>query len=126
MNRDLLGLVNDFRTANGLSVLCLSNKLISSAQRHSEDMYNNNFFSHDGSDGSTPWTRMDATGFTRGDAENVAMGYSTVKAVFNAWLASSGHRANILRSGDGYMGAYKAGGYWTQDFGTSWKEECNN
>ena len=50
--------------------------------------------------------------------ENIAMGYRTPQEVVNAWMNSSGHRANILnasykRIGVGYV---SQGNYWTQMF----------
>ena len=54
----------------------------------------------------------------RAAGENIAMGYATPEAVVNAWMNSSGHRANILNSsytriGVGYV---ESGNYWTQHF----------
>lgn len=53
--------------------------------------------------------------------ENVATGYSSPEAVMNAWMASPGHKANILRSSFTKIGvgAYRdANGryWWTQVF----------
>ena len=50
--------------------------------------------------------------------ENIAYGQRTPQAVVNAWMNSSGHRANILNAsytqiGVGYVAA---GNYWTQMF----------
>ena len=56
---------------------------------------------------------------TRG--ENIAMGQQSADKVMAAWMSSSGHRANILRSSFGSIGvcAYKVGNtmYWVQEFG---------
>lgn len=60
--------------------------------------------------------------------ENIAAGYPTPDAVVAGWLASPGHRANILNcnytdSGIGYTsrtpdgGQLRYGVYWTQNFG---------
>jgi uncharacterized protein YkwD len=52
--------------------------------------------------------------------ENIAYGQKTPEAVMNAWMNSSGHRANILKNGFGKVGigVYKVNGvlYWTQLF----------
>ena len=50
--------------------------------------------------------------------ENIAYGQRTPQAVVNAWMNSSGHRANILSAsytqiGVGYVAS---GNYWTQMF----------
>ena len=51
-------------------------------------------------------------------AENIAKGQRTPQAVLNAWMNSSGHRANILNAsytkiGVGYV---QSGNLWTQMF----------
>jgi len=57
-------------------------------------------------------------------AENSAAGYNSPDAVMNGWMNSSGHRSNILSTGNWEigMGYYSSGGtdythYWNQDFG---------
>ncbi|KAG2526028.1 hypothetical protein BBO99_00004324 [Phytophthora kernoviae] len=123
----LLAAVNKERAAVGVASLCMSNKLHSSAQGHSNDMATNNFMSHTGSNGSTMSQRITATGFKwTAVAENVAAGQKDVTAVMKSWMNSSGHKKNILSPtykmfGCGYAynsrSTYKH--YWTQDFGTS-------
>ncbi|WP_426754436.1 CAP domain-containing protein [Myxococcus sp. Y35] len=95
------------------------------ARKHSKDMGINNFMSHTGSDGSTPWQRMTWAGYSyRNAAENVAAGYSTALAVVNGWMASTGHCNNIMNPvlvhiGIGYYNAPSSSyrHYWTQAFG---------
>ena len=102
--------------------LTLSSQLTAAAQAHSTDMATRNFFSHTGSDGSSPWVRITRTGYRYSYAgENIAAGYSTVTAVMQGWLASAGHCANILNRNFTQLGVgYAQGGsyrhYWTQDF----------
>ena len=81
-----------------------------------------NYFSHTSLDGRSPWDRIEAQGYTAGSGENIAAGQSTPAAVMDAWMKSTGHRANILNCssraigvGIGRGGSY--GTYWTQDFG---------
>jgi uncharacterized protein YkwD len=54
-------------------------------------------------------------------AENIAQGQATPAAVMADWMASAGHRANILDCDLTTLGvgvAYGPGGpWWTQDFG---------
>ncbi|CAG8754041.1 18188_t:CDS:2, partial [Dentiscutata erythropus] len=50
--------------------------------------------------------------------ENVAEGYSDEKSVMAGWMASPGHRDNILNPGFKDAGFAQAGTYWTQDFGS--------
>ena len=122
---ELINLVNQERNKNGLSSLTNVDSLNSAARRHSQDMAENNFMSHTGSDGSSPWDRMrDAGYYLTTGAENVAAGYSTPAAVFSGWMNSSGHRANILNPslcdigvGYAYSSQSDYGHYWTLDFG---------
>jgi len=130
----VLTLVNQHRAAGAVcggvtkppaAALTLDTKLQCAARRHSKDMGTNNFMSHTGSNGSTPWQRITDAGYTyRRAAENVAAGYSTPAAVVAGWMASSGHCTNIMNPqlvhlGVGYFYApastYRH--YWTQDFG---------
>lgn len=102
--------------------LTLDSRLTTAAQGHSTDMATRNFFSHTGSNGSTPWARITATGYRYSYAgENIAAGYATVDAVMRGWLASPGHCANIMNRNFTQLGVgYATGGsyrhYWTQDF----------
>jgi uncharacterized protein YkwD len=116
---------NVYRSRAGCPALRLDTQLNSAAQRHSDDMARNNFFSHTGSDGSSPWDRIHDAGYDfTGAAENAAAGQRTPQEVVAAWYNSEGHRANMLNCsyqdiGVGY--AYNAnaryGHYWTEVFG---------
>ena len=98
-------------------------KLRCAARKHSKDMKVNNFFSHTGSNGSTPWARIKAAGYVYTNAaENIAAGQATAAAVVTAWMNSTGHCNNIMNGvlrevGVGYYPGGTYGHYWTQDFG---------
>jgi uncharacterized protein YkwD len=120
-------LVNAFRAQNGKKALTVDSKLNTAAEKHSDDMAFNDFFSHTGSDGSRVGARVSAAGYDwRSVGENIAAGQSTPQKVFDAWKASSGHRANMLGSwedmGVGYeylssdTGKVNYHHYWTLDF----------
>lgn len=67
------------------------------ARSHSQDMGNNNFFSHTGSDGLRVGARADAAGYDWVRVgENIAVGYSSVDSVVSAWLASPSHCSTIM------------------------------
>ncbi len=67
------------------------------AQRHSADMADNLFFSHSGSDGSSPGTRVSDSGYTyRQVAENIAAGQPSIHEVQAGWLGSPGHCSAIM------------------------------
>lgn len=71
--------------------------LVSAATKHSQDMASHNFFSHTGSDNSSPAQRVTDVGYGWNVvAENIAAGYRTVREVMDGWMASDGHCANIM------------------------------
>jgi len=79
------------------TALTWNTKLQDAAQAHSLDMSQNNFFSHDGSDGSTVSQRADTQQYDwRSLGENIAAGQQTTELVVQAWLDSPGHCANLM------------------------------
>lgn len=116
---EVVRLVNEIRTQNGLNPLKENWELSRVARYKSQDMKDNNYFSHTSPVYGSPFQMMKSFGISyRSAAENIAKGQSTPQAVVNAWMNSSGHRANILSSsyteiGVGYV---KSGNYWTQMF----------
>ncbi|MEV7751324.1 MULTISPECIES: CAP domain-containing protein [Streptomyces] len=118
----IVQLVNAERAKAGCQPLTLNAKLTKAAQEHSADMAAHQNMSHTGSDGSDPGTRITQAGYTwSAYGENVAYGYSTAAEVMAGWMASPGHRANILNCGYQEIGVGLAqpDSYWTQDFGTA-------
>lgn len=121
----LLAMVNTERSRNGLAPLTLCAPLTAAAQAHSDDQARIQTMTHVGSDGSTHGTRATSAGYDwTWSGENVARGDAQfdVEDIFNAWLQSSDHRANILHPAFVHMGAARATGadgdiYWTQTFG---------
>ena len=104
-----------------------SGNLAMASYLHSEDMALNNFFSHTGSDGSSPGQRFSRQGYPwRMYGENIAVGYPTVSSVIQGWLGSEGHCRNLMdpdftEIGAGYaigaFGGNPAARYWTFDLG---------
>jgi hypothetical protein len=116
-----LGLTNGARQAAGLTPLACDEALSRAARLHSQDMCDQGYFSHASLDGRSFVDRIVAQGATyRTAGENIARGQRTPDEVHDAWMDSSGHRANILGAGYGRIGiGYVACGgrhYWTQDF----------
>ncbi|MER5228243.1 CAP domain-containing protein [Streptomyces flaveus] len=117
----VVALVNSERAKVGCSPVTLNAKLSQAAQAHSADMASHNTMSHTGSDGSDPGQRITRAGYLWSTyGENVAYGYSTPEQVMAGWMASAGHKRNILDCGfkEIGVGAAQPGNYWTQDFGT--------
>ncbi|MEW2145141.1 CAP domain-containing protein [Micromonospora vinacea] len=118
--REVVDLVNAERAKAGCKALSIDTKLMTAAQRHSQDQADHKNMSHTGSDGSNAGTRLDRVGYTwRTYGENVAWNQQTPAAVMDAWMNSSGHRANILNCAFTEIGvgiANSNGPYWTQVF----------
>lgn len=117
--QQVAALVNEQRAANGLAPLTLSEELSIVARAKSQDMHDNNYFSHTSPTYGSPFDMLKSFGISyRAAGENIAMGYSTPEAVVNAWMNSAGHRANILNASYTQIGVgYVAdGSYWTQEF----------
>lgn len=116
---EVIRLVNVQRSQNGLSPLTANWELSRVARYKSQDMADNRYFSHTSPTYGTPFQMMKSFGLRfRTAGENIAYGQRTPQAVVNAWMNSSGHRANILNASYTQIGVgYVAGGnYWTQMF----------
>lgn len=116
---EVIRLVNEIRVQNGLKALTKNWELCRVARYKSQDMVDKRYFSHTSPTYGTPFEMMKSFGITyRTAGENIAYGQRTPREVVNAWMNSSGHRANILNSsytqiGVGYVAK---GNYWTQMF----------
>lgn len=121
--REVLRLVNVERANVGAPPVAWDDPLTTAAYLHSVDMDQRGFFSHTNPSGQGPGERFAALGITglRAWAENIAYGQSSPAEVMNAWMNSSGHRANLLNATYRLLGigVHSAGGtvWWTQDFG---------
>jgi uncharacterized protein YkwD len=115
----VLALVNTQRAAAGCRALTADGRLNAAAQGHATDMAVHHYVSHTSQDGRTPWARMRAAGYPGAAmAENIAQGQTTPAEVMADWMASDGHRANILDCGYAALGVGwdARGNYWVQDF----------
>ena len=117
--QQVIDLVNEQRTKNGLNKLTANWELSRVARYKSQDMHDNKYFSHTSPIYGSPFDMMKSFGISyRTAGENIAQGYRTPETVVNGWMNSSGHRANILNAsytqiGVGYI---SDGNYWTQMF----------
>ena len=120
---EVVTLTNDQRVAHGCPALRDDPRLRAAAIAHSVDMRVRDYFAHNTPDGVTPWTRIEAQGYSDPSAENIAMGQQTPQSVVDAWMNSPGHRANILNCSSKAIGVGVQfgpnGPWWTQDFGYS-------
>lgn len=117
--QEVIRLVNEIRVQNGLKTLTYNWELSRVARYKSQDMKDNRYFSHTSPVYGSPFQMMKNFGITyRSAGENIARGQTSPQAVVNAWMNSSGHRANILNASFTQIGVgYVAdGNYWTQMF----------
>jgi len=74
------------------------------ARLKSQDMEDNNYFSHTSPTYGSPFDMLKSFGVSYKSAgENIA-GHSTAENAFNAWMKSPGHKANILNANYNYTG----------------------
>ena len=116
-------LMNNARSAASRGPLVVNSRLTAAAQAHADDMSINDYFSHTSMDGRSMGDRIRATGYSYcWAAENIAAGQSSQTAVFNDWMASSGHKANMLSAkakefGLGHATGGSYGDYWVLNLG---------
>lgn len=125
--KSLMKLINDYRASHGLSPYKTCKTLMNAAQDYAVVLASNNWHDHTGPDGSIPFDRVMAAGYTPTHlsiwrtTENLAYGYPSVKAAFEGWKNSPGHNAAMLdrdlkHAGLGYA-RWTAGGH---KYDTKW------
>lgn len=123
----VLELTNQERSKAGLQPLVLEDHLSASAQWKAQDMADRNYFDHADGSGRDFVDRAEQYGYADWTylGENIAAGQRNPEEVVQEWMASPGHRKNILKPqfheiGIGYAteahSSYKR--YWVQEFGT--------
>ncbi len=110
VENQILQLTNNERKNNGVNPLVYDSSLAAIARAHSQDMLNNNYFSHINLNGDDPSERASKAGYNIhksyqvGVAENIGMteGYvsssNIAQEFIEMWMNSPGHRSNILNS----------------------------
>lgn len=96
--------INAFRTANGLSPVKFSSRLVRAAASHSEEQADKGYFSHHSPDPTRtdPWTRAELYGYNWAEVcENIYRTNHTgdgeiVRDTMEGWKSSDLHRANLL------------------------------
>ncbi|MBC7158407.1 MAG: CAP domain-containing protein [Rhodobacteraceae bacterium] len=95
--------------STGLAPLAADPVLARVAAGHACDMARGDYFAHRDRAGRSPGDRVRAAGIEHcATAENIAVGQPDAAAVQADWMASSGHRANILRHGARRVGVAAA------------------
>lgn len=105
--------INAIRARVGLPALTRNAKLDAAARAHANDMVENNFFAHKGSDGSSSSKRVTRAGYrwcTVG--ENISVGYASSTSSIESWRTSPGHYRNIVSRKAKEYGLANVGKYW--------------
>ena len=119
VEEQVVNLVNKERAKEGLAPLTIDWELARVAKYKSQDMHDKKYFSHTSPTYGSPFDMMKKFDISYKSAgENIAQGQKSATQVMDAWMNSSGHRANIMNAqfthiGVGYV---KDGNYWTQMF----------
>lgn len=129
VDAQVLALINQARTSQGLNPLAAQDQLTAAALAHSMDMACNNLVSHVGSDGSLWYNRVAAQGYANYNSsrENIYVGHpefgGTAQGAFDWWWNSKIHHDNMLNPDVSQIGiAYvydpksDYGGYYTTVF----------
>lgn len=96
--QQMVNLVNQERTNQGLKALAVDTRLVKVARMKSMDMIKNNYFGHQSPVYGSPFDLLKSQGITyRTAGENLA-GNSSVTSAHTGLMKSSGHRANILNA----------------------------
>ncbi|MEM8655629.1 MAG: CAP domain-containing protein [Pseudomonadota bacterium] len=111
---DTLAAVNAERATQGRAPLVYDTKLEAAARVHAQDMVAAGLFSHTGSDGSDIGLRLERVGYRYCfGAENIAAGQRSLTEVMASWMASRGHRRNILHRRAEAVGVARGpGNHW--------------
>lgn len=106
--------LTQLRSAAGVAQpLRHSGVLEDAAAAHAQALASSGRFSHDGADGSSPHTRVARAGKRScRTAENIARGQGELQAVLSDWMASRGHRRNMVDPRLTHFGLARSGATW--------------
>ena len=90
---EVLNLINNYRQSKGLKVLEKVDYMSTLSEGHDKYMITAGKVSHDYF--QDRYEALVKNLGAKNASENVAYNYASPQSVFNAWLASDGHRANI-------------------------------
>lgn len=94
----VVGLVNRERIERGLNPVSTNQKLETAAKWKAEDMIEKDYWEHF-HNGKSPWDWMKEADYNYEDAgENLAIDFTEVELMHQAWMNSPSHRDNIINS----------------------------
>lgn len=113
---ELVNLTNLRRAEAGLEPLTLNGQLSQAAQLKANDMFAKNYWAHTAPDGTTPWVFIKSAGYEYIYAgENLARGFTNASDAVDAWMASPGHKDNMLSKNYSEIGFAVSAGNLTGD-----------
>ncbi len=105
--------LNAARAQQGLGPLAPSNILVRVAQDHARDMAQRAYFAHVSPEGQSAMDRAVTNNVPAcGIGENIAFGQDAPMQAFSSWMASPGHRANMLHPKMRSYGLAREGDIW--------------
>lgn len=117
MEKQVVDLTNVFRHRKGLPTVQHDTLISEVAYFHSEDMYEQQYFSHESKDGRGLKERLEAKNVYYVSAgENIAAQHSDAIAAMQGWLNSEGHRETMFNETYNYLGVGVYRLYYTQNF----------
>ncbi|WP_209125493.1 CAP domain-containing protein [Alkalihalobacillus sp. BA299] len=122
----ILDITNAIRDRHNLPLLTWDSEVSKVAYGHSQDMSENNYFSH-----TSPTYGELKDRLERGDVsfyfagENIAARYVDSIEAVEGWLNSEGHRVNLLNEEFTHLGIGVYERYYTQNFMTPWAIQKN-
>ncbi|MEK7062859.1 MAG: CAP domain-containing protein, partial [Patescibacteria group bacterium] len=109
----LVDLANKDRSEQKLAYLKINPKLEAAARLKAKDMAEKGYFAHYSPEGVSPWHWIKESDYNFIYAgENLAVNFDDSGAVNTAWMASPGHRANILNDKFTEIGIASQKGYY--------------
>ena len=125
--RQVIELINQERAHHGLRPLMHDPRLDVAAQRHSDDEAEHDFIGHDGTDGSTFWSRAVDVGFDpQVLGEVLAAGNNTATSAVDSWFHSPPHYEILMYPDLDWIGVghsihsgTKYTHYWVAEIGVS-------
>lgn len=91
-------LLNNLRVDTGVGTVSHDARLDAAAQKHAQDMVDNDYFSHQSQDGRQPWDRVAAEGYDWAViGENINSVQQTDEQTIASWQTSPSHDALMKR-----------------------------